>query len=121
MTNSQFDKWLNGLKNAWETKNPQATIDLCSEHVVWYESPFGNPLRSKQEIFDVWQSVPAGHNDISVSYEIIVTTDKFGIAHWSANFTRIPSGKKIHLDGIYKVSLNDQNLCTEFHQWYNAE
>ena len=121
MTNVQFDKWLKGLKDAWETKNPEAAIDLYSENIVWHYTPFAEPLRTRQEILTEWQTVPTGHKDIIVSYEILVTTDKFGIAHWSATFTRIPSGEKAHLDGIYKVSLNYKNLCTEFHQWYNAE
>lgn len=121
MSREEFDKWLIGLKNAWESKNPQAAADLCAENVLWYETPFGKPLRTKQEIFDEWQTVPNDQKNIVVSYEILVTTDKFGIAHWGATFTRIPSEEKAHLDGVYKVLLNDENLCTEFHQWYNAE
>lgn len=121
MTREQFDRWFKGLKDAWETKNPQAAVDLCADNVVWHETPFGEPLRTKQEILSEWQTVPTGQKDIVVSYEILVVTEKFGIAHWSATFTRIPSGEKAHLDGIYKVSLNDKNLCTEFHQWYNTE
>ncbi len=121
MTNGQFDKWLMGLKEAWVTKNPQSAIDLCADNVVWYEIPFGKPLRTKQEILTEWQSVPTSQKDITVSYEILTVTESFGIAHWNARFTRLPSGVQAHLDGIYKVSLNDENLCTEFHQWYNAE
>ncbi len=121
MTNEQLDNWLKNLKDAWETKNPQAAIDLCSENVQWYETPFGEPLRTKKEIFDEWQTVPTDQKNIVVSYEIIIIADTFGIAHWSATFTRIPSGEKAHLDGIYKVSLDDKNLCTEFHQWYNTK
>lgn len=121
MTSEQFDKWLKGLKDAWVTKNPQAAIDLCSENVIWHETPFGEPLRTKQEILDEWQTVPTNQKDITVSYEILVVTESFGIAHWNAKFTRLPSGTQAHLDGIYKVSLNDKNLCTEFHQWHNAE
>jgi len=120
MTNGQFDTWLKGLKDAWETRNPQAAIDLCAKDVLWYETPFSKPLTTKEEIFTEWQTVPAGQKDITVSYEIIVVTEEFGIAHWSATFTRIPTGERAHLDGIYKVSLNDKNLCTEFHQWYNS-
>lgn len=121
MTIEQFNEWLKGLKGAWETKNPQAAVDLCADSFIWYETPFGKPITTKQELLEEWQTVPLNQKDISMSYEIITITDDFGLAHWNAKFTRLPSGEQAHLDGIYKVMLNDKNLCTEFHQWYNAE
>jgi hypothetical protein len=121
MTYEQFDKWLEDLKQAWVTKNPQAAIDLCADNFIWYETPFGKPITTREELLKEWQTVPSNQKDITVSYEIITVSSDFGLAHWSAKFTRIPSGEKAHLDGIYKVSLNERNLCTEFHQWYNTE
>lgn len=121
MTNKQFDRWLEDLKQAWVTKNPQAAVELCSDKFIWHETPFGKPITTRKELLEEWQTVPSNQKDISVSYEIITVTSGFGIAHWSAKFTRLPSGVTARLDGIYKVSLNDKNLCTEFHQWYNSE
>lgn len=121
MTSEQFDNWLKCLKEAWITRNPQAVVDLCAENFVWYEIPFGKPLKTKQELLSEWQTVPTNQKDITVTYEIITVTEQFGIAHWNAKFTRLPSEEKAHLDGIYKVFLDENNLCTEFHQWYNTE
>ena len=121
MTTKQFDKWLHDLKLAWETTDPQAAVNLCAEKVEWHEVPFGQPYTTRQEVLDEWQDLSTQQKDIQVTYEIITVSDSFGIAHWNAKFTRLPSGEKAHLDGIYKVSLDENNLCTEFHQWYNSE
>lgn len=120
MTNEQFATWLKDLKQAWVAKNPQAAADLCADKLIWYDIPFGKPLTTKHEVYTEWQTVPKNQKDIRVSYEILAVNKDFGIAHWNAKFTRIPSNTKAHLDGIFKVTLNEDNLCTEFHQWFNS-
>ena len=118
MSPQRFVEWFNKLKIAWETKNPQDAADLCAEKVLYYETPFGVPLKTKWEVLKEWQTVPSSQKDIVFSFEILNVDKSAGIAHWSVEFTRIPSGKKTFLDGIFKVILNDDNLATEFRQWW---
>lgn len=118
MIQNKFTKWLHELKIAWETKNPQRAANLCAEKVFYYETPFGEPLRTKQEVLKEWQTVPNSQKDIMFSFEILSFDESVGIAHWSVEFTRIPSGKKTFLDGIFKVTLNESGLATEFRQWW---
>ena len=120
MTKQKFDEWLKKLKNAWETKKPNAAFDLCATKFLWYETPFDKPLKTRDEILEEWQSV-LNQENISVSYEILSINDNIGLAHWRATFTRLPSKEKATLDGIFKVSLNEQGQCAEFHQWYNSK
>lgn len=121
MTQRQFTDWLEKLKLAWETKNPEAAAVLCAEKLIWYETPFDKPLTTKYQVLQEWKSVPESQKDITVSYEVINVTNNVGVAHWFAEFTRIPSGKRASLDGIYKVTLDNNGLCTEFHQWWNSK
>lgn len=120
MTRQQFKDWLDKLKSAWETKNPNAAIDLCAEKFLWHETPFSEPLKTKEQLLKEWKSVLSQEN-ISVSYEVLSINKNVGIAQWRATFTRFSSKEKVTLDGIFKVSLNEQGECTEFHQWYNAK
>lgn len=120
MTRKQFTDWLSKLKNAWEKRDPNAAPELCADKFIWHETPFEKPITTKKKLLEEWQSV-LRHKDISMTYEVISLEKDFGIAHWTASFTRIPSGKKVHLDGIFKVSLDANGNCTEFHQWYNTK
>jgi hypothetical protein len=120
MTRQDFDRWLMGLKNAWEMKNPQAAADLCAEKVIYHETIFGEPCRSKEDVRIEWEAVPSSKRDIKFNYEILSTEANFGLAHWTAEFTRIPSEENAQLDGIFKVSLDENNLCTEFYQWVES-
>lgn len=120
MTQQKISDWLENLKIAWETKDPQKVKNLCAENVLYYETPFSKPL-NRDEVLKEWQSVPKSQKDIRVTYDILSFENNKGIAHWSAAFTRIPSDEKVYLDGIFLITLNEENLCTEFHQWWNAE
>jgi hypothetical protein len=120
MTRRQFKDWLDKLKRVWETRNPKAVIDLCAEKFLWYETPFSKPLKTKKQLLEEWKSV-LNQEKIFISYEILSINKNVGIAQWRANFTRLPSKEKATLEGIFKVSLNEQGECTEFHQWYNSK
>ena len=120
MTREQFKYWLDKLKCAWETKNPNAAVDLCAEKFLWHETPFSEPLKTKKQLLKEWEGV-LNQENISVSYEILSINKDVGIAHWEATFIRLRSKEATSLDGIFKVLLNGQGECREFYQWYNTK
>ncbi|HUD05260.1 MAG TPA: nuclear transport factor 2 family protein [Patescibacteria group bacterium] len=120
MTKEQFEDWLKKLINVWEPKNPNGVLDLVAEKFLWYETPFDDLITTKEKLLQEWQTV-LDQDDIKVTYEILSLENNIGIAHWHATFTRLSSGEKAELDGIYKVILDENGKCTEFHQWYNSK
>ncbi|MEX2008391.1 MAG: nuclear transport factor 2 family protein [Candidatus Spechtbacterales bacterium] len=119
MTKEHYKEWLERLVHIWETKNPNAVLDLVAEKFIWHEAPFEKPITTKEDLLQEWQTI-LNHEEINVTYEIYTVEDNVGIAHWRATFTRVPSKEKARLDGIYKVTLDEEGKCTEFHQWYNS-
>lgn len=120
MTKEGTNKWLEDLKKAWETKDPQAAADLCSENVRYFEDPFKGPLNKKQ-FLEEWKNVPKSQKNIIFNYKILSVTDNLGIAQWTAEFVRLPANTKVELSGIFTIVLDENNLCTEFHQWWNTK
>ena len=120
MTELQFKNWLEKLINIWSTRNPNGVLDLVAEQFIWHDAPFDKPITTKEDLLREWQSI-LNHGEINVTYEILSIENNIGIAHWHATFTRLPSGGKAELDGIYKVTLDENGKCTEFHQWYNSK
>jgi len=118
MTELQFKNWLGKLMDIWTTKNPSGVLGLVAEKFIWYETPFDQLITTK-ELVQEWQTV-LNQDEINVTYEILIIENNIGLAHWHATFTRLPSKAKAELDGIYKVTLDDNGKCTEFHQWYNS-
>lgn len=113
-----LSKWLDDLGQAWINRNPKAAAEICAENVLYFENPFDKPLTSRKEVEEIWHEVPNYQKDIKFSYEIISVNKQVGIAKWRASFTRLPSGIRDTLDGIYLVKLDNDGLCKEFHQWW---
>ncbi len=118
MNRALFKHWLDALEKAWINRDPKAAADICANDVLYYETPFDSPLKSKEEVEQLWKDVPKSQKDISFKYEILSITAKIGIAHWQASFTRVPSMIRDTLDGIFLVKLDENGFCKEFHQWW---
>jgi len=119
MTEGRIKSWLDNIVRIWVTKKPDEVVDLVSDKFIWHDAPFDTPITTKKDLQKEWQTV-FDHDNIQVSYEILTREGDVAIAHWHATFTRISSKEKVELDGIYKVVLDDEGRCVEFHQWYNS-
>lgn len=115
---SDFEKWMETIREAWVDKKPNLLKNICTDNVRYYENPFEEPLIGSEAVVKEWESVPLTQKDINFTYQIICVKDDIGIAHWTAKFTRIQSNKTDILDGVFVVKLNDLGLCTEFRWWW---
>ena len=106
------------LRKGWINRDPKSAANLCADGVLYFETPFSVPLKSKVEVEKVWNEVPNSHKDINFAYEVLTISEGICVAHWTATFTRISSGKRETLDGIYTVKLDENGRCKEFHQWW---
>ena len=48
-------------------------------------------------------------------------TENEGVAHWRADFVRVPSGAPVELDGIFPVKLDGDGLCEELLEWWHKQ
>ena len=119
---TQFGSWVSALGQAWVDCNPDAAANLFPLELDFHETPFGPNVKTREQIRELWMEVPVAHKNIEFRSETITfdITTRTGIAHWSAKFERIPSGKIAELDGIYKVVFNAKGEVVEFRQWYNT-
>ena len=118
MNPNSFKKWLDALGQAWINRDPKSAAAICAKNLFYFETPFDKPLTSRKEVEEIWQEVPNSQKDIEFYYEIVSVNQKIGIAKWRASFTRLPSGIRDILDGVYFVKLDNNGLCKEFHQWW---
>lgn len=112
---SKYYIWLTGIKKSWEEKNFDVLSDLFADDLEYFESPFGPPLTSKQDVINQWKKDLAGQTDIEFKYETLAAWEFYCIANWNARFVR--DGKPVILDGIFYFKLNRENRCKYFKQW----
>ena len=121
MDEAMFRNWLDAYGRAWQTGDPQAAAELYAESGTYQVTPFLPPMRGREAIRAYWHEVTATEKDISFSYEILVATEKFGIAHWRASFERTPPGLKTKLDGIFLIELDASGQCTSLREWWHKQ
>jgi hypothetical protein len=121
MRRSVFDNWVKTLGEGWTTKDPQKVANVCAGNILYYEDPFQSPIKGRDSVRKLWADVPVSQKDVEFKHELLATKGNVGIAHFSASFTRIPSGVRSHLEGVFLFTLNENGLCSEFHWWWNTK
>lgn len=121
MNRELFQTWIDTLGRAWENRDPQAAADLFTEDATYQENPFDEPMRGRAAIYDYWAALPREQQDIRVRLEIAEVTPTTGIARWTANFVRVPSGQRAHLEGVFVASFKtDERRAHAFREWWQA-
>lgn len=121
MTKDAFKMWLDAYGRAWETRDPDAATDLFTEDALYYETPFADPFAGRKAIYNYWADVPRLQTNITFRYEILSVKGDTGVARWWADFTRISSQKRVHLDGIFVITMADNGRCREFREWWHRQ
>lgn len=107
-------EWLDSFGKAWESRDPRAAADLFTEDAVYQWDPFGPKLRGRVMIREAWAERFETEARIQFSYEVLTATQGGGIARWWAEIDE----KRV--EGILKLSFDDEGLCKELKAWWNA-
>lgn len=119
MDTRAFDGWLRAYGRAWEARDPEAAADLFTEDASYYETPFDPPATGRSAILNYWSAVPRYQRDISFRYQILAVTEDQGIARWWASFTRVENGRRVELDGVFLVTMDESDRCATFREWWH--
>jgi len=93
---------------------------LTIRDAQYYETPFDDPMIGIDVIYKYWKdNAELGQKDVSFSYNVLAVDRNVGLAHWRANFKRLPSGNMVKLDGIFKVEFSDDGKCEVFREWWH--
>jgi hypothetical protein len=122
LTTEQFKIWLERYGKAWREGDPDAVVTLFDEAARYHETPFDEPMIGRDAIYRYWkEGAKESQTDIQFSFDIVAVHENFGLARWRAFFVRVPSGKKVHLDGILLAEFSDSMQCTLFREWWHRQ
>jgi hypothetical protein len=120
LTSGQFEIWLERYGRAWEKGDPEAGVALFDEAARYYETPFDEPMVGHDAIRRYWkEGAKESQKDVKFSFDIVAVRENVGLARWRAFFVRVPSGNKVHLDGILLAEFSEGQLCTLFREWWH--
>lgn len=114
-----FRSWLDAYGHAWEAHDPEASAALYCEDALYFETPFDEPMRGVAAIRDYAAEAAGAQKDVTFSADVLAVSGDTGIARWTTSFTRVPSGVRVELDGIFLVKFSVDGRCREFREWWH--
>lgn len=121
MKKESLEVWVTNFLKAWAEKNIEAVLGLLADQFEYYETPFDEPLREKTQVAELWKTVPENQTDIFLSYETLAVTDNYGLFRVSGSFVKKNINKRVKMDAVYLVAVDERGLCTKFRQWYEGK
>ena len=119
MTEKQFRDWLESYGRAWEGCDPDAAAALFSDAAEYYETPFGAPCLGREGIREYWLGATGSQRDISFTHQILSLASNMGIARWAAEYTRVASGRRVCLNGIFVLIFDEDGSCSTLREWWH--
>ncbi len=121
LSEQQFQSWLAAYGKAWEAIDAGAFTALFAENALYYWTPFDEPKKGKDGIAEAFSAAVATQRDIEFGARTLYVQAQLGAAHWSCAFTRIATGKRVHLDGIFVVQFVDAGKALSFREWWHSD
>jgi uncharacterized protein (TIGR02246 family) len=116
-----FESWLEAYGKAWEKRDPEGAAGLFAEDGTYQVTPFSEPMRGRQAIFEYWRGVARTEENVQFGYEILVAKPELNIARWWASFVIVPQGLKTKLDGIFVIALDEEGRCKSLREWWHKQ
>ena len=109
-----FRDWLDTYEAAWETGDPDAVAVLFEPDAVYHPTPFGSPLRGRDEIRRYWRETTAGQTSARVDADTEAIGRDRGVAHVRASFVRADGETEV--DGMLAARFLAGD-CVELREW----
>ena len=111
----KYEKWTKEFMESWKNLDWKRTLDLLSKNVEYYENPIDEPCSNFDEVVKLWEVVADNQKDIDYKFNVLSYSDELCIINWQMTRTMTKTNQKI--DGIFQISLDENELCSYFKQW----
>lgn len=119
LTETTFANWLQSFGQSWSALDSNRIVELFSEDVSYYWTPFGAPSQGRAALLADMQERLSRQKAPVLEFEIITTSDDAIWAHWTALFTRDGTDDPVRMDGVLKAKFRGSE-CSEYRQWQHV-
>lgn len=112
-----YVKWVKEFMDSWKDLDWNKTLSLMAKNVEYYENPIDRPCSDFEEVKKLWEIVEENQKDIEYKFDIIAYTDDVCVVNWQMKREFIPTGEVQNIDGMFMISLDENNLLKSFKQW----
>ena len=118
------NKFLASYKQAWETRDPDLAANLFTRDAHYWETPFGEPIVSREGIRAYWKANTDVQQDIHFTVRNSFTVGHTLVAEWGCTYTHKPSGspaaagERRELAGVLLADFYGEEVRTFREYWH---
>lgn len=121
ISEADFAAWLDGYKEAWETRDAAKAGALFTEDATYQDMPFNDAMNGRAAIEEYWSGVTADQRDVRFTYEVLTCDGDECLARWHAAFSSASSGAAIELDGVFLIAFADGRTAKSLKEWWHVQ
>jgi hypothetical protein len=119
VTKAIVSAWLDRYIQAWKTYDKEAIGALFSDDVLYYYSPFHDPVRGRAAIVASWLEQPDQAGTYDAHYEpVLIEGDRALTNGRSRYFEQDGKTLKTEYDNIFVLRFDEQGQCKEYREWF---
>jgi limonene-1,2-epoxide hydrolase len=111
---------LDAYKRAWETRDPDAAVELFSPDAELRRDPFEEPLRGANAIRAYWNQAAESQAHVEFDAERIWASGRTVLASWHVAFTVRATAQRIRARGFMTLELDDRGKVWRARQWWHT-
>ncbi|RIH83025.1 SnoaL-like domain protein [Calidithermus terrae] len=115
-----LERWLRALGQAWEQADAERAAALFDPGVTYRENPFDPPIRGFDAVRRYWLDNLATQQGVKFQGEVLAVEGDVGVVSWRVEFTRVPGGERVRLDGV-SVGRFVGGGPVEWREWWHRE
>jgi len=108
-------------RRAWEGRNADLVVSLFTEDATYHENPFGEPVVGRAGIRRYWEQAVGSQRDIRFRWHPLSSPGNLPVVEWEAEFTRMDSGRPVHLRGVMVLELCGERIFRFREYWLRRE
>ncbi|RIH85499.1 nuclear transport factor 2 family protein [Calidithermus roseus] len=116
-----LEHWLRRLGQAWESADAELAASLFDPEVLYQENPFDPPIRGFEAVKRYWLEGLATQRDVKFEGEVLAVEGNVVVVNWRVEFTRVPGGERVRLDGVSVGRFSAEGRPLEWREWWHRE
>lgn len=109
--------WLEGYRQAWENRDPEAAAALFTADAPYREQPYQDPFPGAEGVRRYWTEVTAAQSEVRFRYGTPLIAGDRAVVEWWV--TMVNGGADVTLAGVFLLRFDESGRCSDFSEYWH--
>lgn len=109
--------WLEGYRQAWESRDPAAAAALFTPDAPYREQPYQEPFPGQDGVRAYWAEVTATQSDVRFRYGTPMVVGDRAVVEWWVTMKN--GGVDVTLAGVFLLRFAADGRCSDLNEYWH--